>query len=57
MAKRKPRTLVKEIDEAAKLIQRLVRLKASDDNGYCSCVTGISWLIHTDSDALRQWKS
>jgi hypothetical protein len=39
MAKRKLRTLVKEIDEAAKLIQRLVRLKASDDNGYCSCVT------------------
>ena len=30
------RTLV---DEAAVLLQKLVRLKASDDNGYCRCVT------------------
>jgi hypothetical protein len=28
-----------EVDKAAKLLQRLVRLKASDDNGYACCVT------------------
>ena len=39
MAKRKLRTVAQEVEEAAKLLQRLVRLKASDDNGYCACVT------------------
>lgn len=39
MAKAKLKTVAKEVDEAAKLLQRLVRLKASDDNGYCSCVS------------------
>jgi hypothetical protein len=39
MARRKKTTVAKEIDNAAKLLQRLVRLKASDDNGYCQCVT------------------
>ena len=39
MAKRKKSTTAQEVDKAAKLLQRLVRLKASDDNGYCQCVT------------------
>ena len=39
MAKRKKTTVAQEVDKAAKLLQRLVRLKASDDNGYCQCVT------------------
>lgn len=39
MAKRKKTTVAQEVDKAAKLLQRLVRLKASDDNGYCTCVT------------------
>jgi hypothetical protein len=37
VAKKKP--IGKLTDEAAILLQLLVRLKASDDNGYCSCVT------------------
>lgn len=39
MPKRKKTTVAQEVDKAAKLMQRLVRLKASDDNGYCQCVT------------------
>ena len=39
MAKRKKSTVAQEVEKAAKLLQRLVRLKASDDNGYCTCVT------------------
>ena len=39
MAKRKLRTVAQEVDMAAKLLQRYVRLKASDDNGYCQCVS------------------
>ena len=39
MAKRKKRTVAQEVEAAAKLLQRYVRLKASDDNGYCTCVT------------------
>lgn len=38
MAK-KPKTLAKLSDECATLLQRLVRLKAADDQGYCQCVT------------------
>lgn len=38
MAK-KPKTLAKLSDECATLLQRLVRLKAADDQGYCKCVT------------------
>lgn len=38
MAK-KPKTLAKLSDECAVLLQRLVRLKAADDQGYCKCVT------------------
>jgi len=39
MGKRKAPTVAQELEKAAKLMQRLVRLKASDDNGYCACVT------------------
>lgn len=39
MAKRKTKSIAKLVEEAAVLLQLLVRLKASDDNGYCSCVT------------------
>lgn len=39
MAKRKPRTLAKEIQHAAELLQKLVRLKHADDNGYVRCTT------------------
>ena len=39
MAKRKKATVAQEVEKAAKLLQRYVRLKASDDNGYCQCVT------------------
>ena len=41
MAK-KPRrktTVAQEMEKAAKLLQRLVRLEAADDNGYCTCCT------------------
>ena len=39
MAKKKRPTIAQEVEKAAKLMQRLVRLKASDDFGYCQCVT------------------
>ena len=39
MATRKKSTVAQEVEKAAKLLQRYVRLKASDDNGYCHCVT------------------
>mgnify|MGYP000179792502 CR=1 FL=1 len=35
----KTKTLAKLVDEAAVLLQKLVRLKAADDNGYCRCVS------------------
>jgi hypothetical protein len=41
--KRKTKTIAAITNDAATLLQRLVRLKASDENGYCSCVTcGVS---------------
>lgn len=39
MAKRKTKTIAKLVDDAAVLLQKLVRMKASDDSGYCQCVT------------------
>jgi hypothetical protein len=36
---KKKSTIAQEIDKAAKLLQRYVRLKSSDDNGYCQCVS------------------
>lgn len=35
----KKKSIAKRIDDVAVLIQKYVRLKASDDNGYVSCVT------------------
>lgn len=39
MAKRKPKSIAKLVEEAAVLLQLKVRLKAADDNGYVSCCT------------------
>jgi hypothetical protein len=39
MATRKKSTVAQEVEKAAKLLQRYVRLKASNDDGYCQCVT------------------
>jgi hypothetical protein len=39
MAKRKKLTIAGEIEKAAVTMQKLVRMKAADDNGYVSCVT------------------
>ena len=39
MGVRKKTTVAQEVEKAAKLLQRYVRLKSSDDNGYCQCVT------------------
>lgn len=38
MAKKK-KTIAQLTEVAAEVLQLLVRLKAADDNGYCSCVT------------------
>jgi hypothetical protein len=41
--KAKVKTIAQELDAAAVLCQRMVRLKAADDNGYCKCITcGVS---------------
>ena len=43
MVKRKNKSVAKLVDEAATLLQLLVRLKAANDNGYVSCVVcGVS---------------
>ena len=39
MAKRKPKTVPKMVEEAAVILQRIVRIKAADHAGYASCVT------------------
>jgi len=39
MAKRKTKTIAKLVDDAAVLLQKLVRMKAADDSGYANCVT------------------
>ena len=39
MAKRKRLTIAGEIEKAAVLMQKLVRMKSADDNGYATCVT------------------
>jgi hypothetical protein len=39
MPKKKPKTIAKLVDEAATLLQKYVRLKAADENGYAQCVT------------------
>ena len=41
--KAKVKSIAQELDAAAVLCQRMVRLKAADDNGYCKCITcGVS---------------
>lgn len=40
MAKRpKRKTIAQELDKAAVLLQKLVRMKAADDHGYAQCVS------------------
>ena len=39
MAKRKTPTIAQEVEKAAVALQELVRLKAADENGYCTCIT------------------
>lgn len=39
MAKRKTKTIAKLVDDAAVLLQKLVRLKAADEDGHANCVT------------------
>ncbi len=39
MPKKKPPTIAQEVEKAAVLLQKLVRLKAANDNGYVTCVT------------------
>ena len=46
-SKRKPKSTAKIIDECAVLMQKLVRLKAADSNGFCTCVT---------SGVKKHWK-
>lgn len=41
MAKKK--TIAQEVEAAARLLQKLVRLKAANDNGLCQCVTCNNW--------------
>lgn len=36
---RKRKTIAKLVDEAAAILQRIVRMKAADDNGMARCVT------------------
>lgn len=57
------RTVSQELDRAAVLLQKLVRLKAADDAGYCSCVTcGVRghWKEmqggHFISRTFKRWK-
>ena len=47
MAKRKTKTIAKLVDDAAVLLQKLVRMKAADELGYCKCAT---------CDAWKHWK-
>lgn len=37
--KRKQKSMAALIEDAAKLLQKLVRMKAADNNGFCKCVT------------------
>lgn len=36
---KKAKTIARLVDDAAVILQRIVRLKAADENGYCQCVT------------------
>jgi hypothetical protein len=37
--KKRQKSMAALVEDTAKLLQRLVRLKASDSNGFCQCVT------------------
>ena len=39
VAKRKPKSIAALVNDAATRLQRIVRLKAADENGYATCVT------------------
>lgn len=43
----KTKTIAALVNDAAKLMQRMVRAKAADENGYCKCVT---------CDKVQHWK-
>ena len=49
MAKKR-KTLAQDVEAAAKLLQRLVRLKASNDSGYALCVTCDNWYHYKEMD-------
>lgn len=44
----KPKSIAKLVEEAAVLLQKLVRMKAADDFGYCACVTCGTVMIWND---------
>lgn len=59
----KRKTIAQEIEAAATLLQKLVRLKAADDNGMVSCVTCGKWANWRDMQgghfiarASKRWK-
>lgn len=59
----KRKTIAQEIESAATLLQKLVRLKAADDNGMVSCVTCGKWAHWKDMQgghfiarASKRWK-
>ena len=37
--KKKTKTIAGLVEDAATILQRIVRMKAADENGYCQCVT------------------
>lgn len=39
MKRRKQKTIARLVEDAAVILQRVVRMKAADENGYCTCVT------------------
>lgn len=39
MPKRKQKTIAGLVEDAATILQRIVRMKAADESGYCKCVT------------------
>ena len=39
MIKKKKKSIAKQVEEVAVLVQKYVRLKAADDDGWVSCVT------------------
>lgn len=50
MVARKRKTLAQDVEAAARLLQRLVRLKAANDSGYALCVTCDNWFHYKEMD-------